>query len=322
MPVSINMPTRQQQADPLEKVANAVSIAKSIYGIYADSKQLDQAIADKAKEREKTDLELGKLKREQTMADEDNATSGALMDAIRSQAQARGLKIPEGVTVRQARTVFDDFIKPKPEKDAYANTLEQMRMDEFKRKKQEDADAFETPFGRARTKEDAKALKEAGEMKSKLDREIGELITLRKEFGAETMNRTAVNRAQQLSKSLLLTKKNLENLGVLSQSDRDIVDAIIPSDPLESNANTYTFGLAADPTLAKLEKFRDDTNSDFQTKLATRLNPSAANVASARPQGETAGMGKSAGPGAAPMPKTVMQNGHVYTLNPKTGKYE
>jgi hypothetical protein len=127
---------------------------------------------------------------------------------------------------------------------------------------------LETIYGVARTEDDAKKIKEAGEQKAKLDSQISELITLRKEKGAELLNRDVVARAQQLSKDLLLTKKNLENLGVLSQSDRDIVDEIIPSDPTQFH---FSQMYGQDPTLTKLERFKDDTNRDFQERLKNRV---------------------------------------------------
>lgn len=153
-----------------------------------------------------------------------------------------------------------------------------------------------TPFGLANTNDDAKKLKEAGEMKTKLDSQINELIALRKAKGAEVMNRDVVARAKQLSNDLLLTKKNLENLGVLSQSDRDIVNEIIPTDPTE-----FKFAQLAgqDPILTKLENFKKDTDNDFQGRLKTRLQ----------------------NPGSAPAPSSQAPSvSEVERLDPKTGK--
>ncbi len=42
MPVSVNMPQRQQQDDPLEKLANALNIARQGFGIYTDMKGLEE----------------------------------------------------------------------------------------------------------------------------------------------------------------------------------------------------------------------------------------------------------------------------------------
>lgn len=128
----------------------------------------------------------------------------------------------------------------------------------------------ETPYGIARTEDDAKKLKDASELKSKLDSQVNELIQLREKYGAETLNRNAVARAQQLSKDLLLTKKNLESLGVLSQSDKDIVNEIIPDDPLQFDMSQM---IGQDPTMTKLKSFKSDTDKDFTERLRNRLDP-------------------------------------------------
>lgn len=123
--------------------------------------------------------------------------------------------------------------------------------------------------GIAKTKTDAKDLKTAVELKDKLDRQIGEMIDLRKKYGTEYLNDNAVERGKQLSKDLLLTYKNLAKLGVLSKSDEDIINQIIPADPLGHDWNPFY-----DSILHRLEGFRGDINSDFDTRVRNRLrNP-------------------------------------------------
>jgi len=137
-------------------------------------------------------------------------------------------------------------------------------------KQQEENYALEVPgFGAARTKEDAKELKDALVQKRKMDSQIQELISLRETYGGEVVNRNAVARAKQLSKDLLLTYKNLAKLGVLSKADEDIINEIIPGDPLEFTPVASMKG--QDPILAKLKGFQRDSDQDFQTKLATRM---------------------------------------------------
>lgn len=127
-----------------------------------------------------------------------------------------------------------------------------------------------TPYGLARTDMDAKDLKSADEEKKGFDSKLNELIKLREDFGGELVDREAVSRAKQLSKDLLLSYKNMAKLGVLSQSDTDIINAIIPADPLE-----YRSPLAAiqgqDPILSNMKKFKSDSDMDFQNKLQNRL---------------------------------------------------
>jgi hypothetical protein len=122
--------------------------------------------------------------------------------------------------------------------------------------------------GEALTKQDAKELKDAVVQKQKFDRQVQEMINLRKEyggFGGEVMNRAAVARGQQLSKDLLLTYKKLQKLGVLSSSDEEIINAIIPSDPLQ-----FTSPFGKDPILSNLEAFKVDSAKDYENNVNAR----------------------------------------------------
>jgi len=121
-------------------------------------------------------------------------------------------------------------------------------------------------MGYALTADDAKKLKEAQETKKSFDRKLDELEKLRSEYGVEYMNREAVSRGKQLSKQLLLDYKNLAKLGVLSQSDENIVNAIVPEDPLGQD-----YALGQDPILSGIRKLKEDIGSDYESTLKTRL---------------------------------------------------
>lgn len=128
--------------------------------------------------------------------------------------------------------------------------------------------AFDTPYGKANTKEDAKVLKEAHESKKNFDAKIQEMIDLRqKHNGGALFAREDVARGKQLSKDLLLEYKNMAKLGVLSKSDEAIVNAIIPADPLQYSAAGL---MGQDPISHQLKKFQEDSNRDFETKIRTR----------------------------------------------------
>lgn len=152
-----------------------------------------------------------------------------------------------------------------------------MRLDEMQRKRDEDELALQVPgVGKALTKEDAKALKEASQSKEAFDQKINEMIALRKKYGGEFFNREAVERGKQLSKDLLLEYKNMQKLGVLSKADEDIINAIIPADPLEFQ----TAGLIGqDPIMNRLEKFKGDAERNYQTGLGLRLRSGTQQVA-------------------------------------------
>jgi hypothetical protein len=148
-------------------------------------------------------------------------------------------------------------------------------------KKEEKLVQLQTPFGTANTAQDAKDIKEGFESKKAFDSKLNELISLRKQFGGESVNRVAVNRAKQLSKELLLEYKNMAKLGVLSNSDTSIINSIIPDDPLEYNSPLAAIQ-GQDPILSNLEKFKQDSDNNFATKISTRTRAGLQDYASGK----------------------------------------
>lgn len=134
-------------------------------------------------------------------------------------------------------------------------------------KMDEKMQGLKTPFGLANTVDDAKQLKEAFEAKKNFDNKLDQMIELRKNKGAEVWNREDVARGKQLSKDLLLEYKNMAKLGVLSKSDEDIINAIIPEDPLEFKLSSL---VGQDPIMNNLKKFKEDSDKNFNTRIATR----------------------------------------------------
>ncbi len=135
-------------------------------------------------------------------------------------------------------------------------------------KKNVDNSELRTPLGIANTKQDAKDLKNAYEAKQSFDNKLQQMIELREKYGAEKYNREAVARGQQLSKDLLLSYKNMAKLGVLSKSDEDIVNAIIPANPLAFEASSL---IGQDTILTRLKAFQKDSDLDFKTTVQTRI---------------------------------------------------
>lgn len=90
-----------------------------------------------------------------------------------------------------------------------------------------------TPLGQAKTKNDAKLIKDAHA--SYLDSKMGvqELIDLRKKKGAEFLDRESVAKGKMAAANLLLQYKTLVKLGVLSKDDYRLLDRIVPQDPLQ-----------------------------------------------------------------------------------------
>jgi len=174
----------------------------------------------------------------------------------------------------KAKTDSDRAFKRElqQEKNEFDLKLHGLKGDKAKKLKNEKL--FVPELGEALTEDDAKKLKDAKVMKEKFDRQMGELISLRKEFsgfGGEVLNRDAVSRGKQLSKDILLTYKNLAKLGVLSKSDEDIINAIIPEDPLQFDFSSMIPFAGQNPTLKRMEAFKNDLNEDFNSTLRARL---------------------------------------------------
>lgn len=126
-------------------------------------------------------------------------------------------------------------------------------------------------YGYANNSEDAKKMKDAVESKAKMDRHIEELIELRKKHnGGAIWAREDIARAKQLSTDAKLAYKELAKLGVLSDSDKGMLDRVIPEDPLQYNSPAAAMQ-GQDPTRHQLEKFRSDSDKDFQQRMATRM---------------------------------------------------
>ena len=84
--------------------------------------------------------------------------------------------------------------------------------------------------GYASSEKDAEAAKNINQSSIAFNKSLAEAMDLRKEFGNEVFNQDAIARGKSLSRDLLLQVKNLGQLGVLSKSDEDIINDIIPKD--------------------------------------------------------------------------------------------
>lgn len=244
--MAVGIITPQQEESGIDKflrrlagVAQIVSTGADIYNIPAKRRALEAEEKIKAQEAE---FYPEKFAKEQ-------------------EAQALDRRYKEAMIGEKER-------QPQREAEERALKLKEIGMKEDERRM-----ALEVPgVGIARTPEDAKQLKDALETKADFDRQLDELIGLRQKYGAEVLDRTAVSRAKQLSKDLLLKYKNMAKLGVLSKSDEDIINAILPSDPLK----WAPMGAGdVDPVLNQLQKFKEDTGAAFTAKVGARIRGGA-----------------------------------------------
>ncbi len=142
MPVSINVPSRRDEKDPLDKLATALQIAKTGFGIYTDLQLVDEAKSRKAEEDKLRKLQTQKLEKEMNSSADDDNPNSPMMASIREVAAKRGINLPEGTTPKQARTNFDAFLKPKDAKQS------DPFVEEMRRGKIEDEKLKRTPRGK------------------------------------------------------------------------------------------------------------------------------------------------------------------------------
>lgn len=154
-----------------------------------------------------------------------------------------------------------------------AESREQRKF-EREQKQAEKDELLQTTYGMARTTDDAKKIKDGAVLKKNFDAKLQELIDIRKAAGGgQVLDREVVTRAKQLSKDLLLDYKAMSQLGVLSQSDHEILNAIIPEDPTAYRGIVEAVQ-GQDSILSNLQKFKSDKELDFKNKLSEMLrNP-------------------------------------------------
>ena len=243
MPVAVIQPNQQRQADPLEKLETALNIAKAGFGIVADMKAINEAKLKRAKEEEKLDLDLKEAKRKDQEADAENATTGPVLDTIRQQSKLRGLTLPEGISVKQARTYFGDYSKPKEAKqyDPLAAEMKQGRLDKMRTDAEETAAAkrvrgYQASPGFAPTKDDAKNLKELSAAKEIMVTTAERLKNLIDSKGTETVFGDTSDEMFSLVNDLKLQIKDVNKLGQLTGGDFALIDSKV-LDPTAFGAN-------------------------------------------------------------------------------------
>lgn len=179
----------------------------------------------------------------------------------------------EAYELKNLRPLPRGLIKQK-EKDPLAEELKEARLEAMRREERQDLAARDVPgVGTALTPTDANELKTARASKESFDSNVKEMIALRKKHnGGSIWNREDVERAKQLSKTALLEYKNMAKLGVLSGSDTDIINSIIPEDPLQYSGAGL---LGQDPISHRLKSFLKDNDKIYNEKIKAKLNPAA-----------------------------------------------
>lgn len=295
--MAINMPTlapQAQEESTLDKIAQGLNIINSTLGIALAVPKYMQDKKSAALQNRATEAGIKKTEADTQLSNTLNspitpATSQRLTQAginanvlPATEGEGRDLlsKVIETPSQRNERENREAMLGVTLGNSERASRNEQRQIvsdervmqdkaDEKKKKEQEEFDERYVPgIGLAWTTADQKELKDAVELKSNFTNKINEMIELRKQYGFNVTDRAAVARGKQLSKDLLLIYKNMAKLGVLSKSDENIINTIIPSDPL---GYSFKGSSQEDPILHVLEKFKGDTDLDFGTTVKNRV---------------------------------------------------
>jgi hypothetical protein len=121
----------------------------------------------------------------------------------------------------------------------------------------------------ALTADAAKTLKEATKARNDVMDGVSKLKNMRAQYGSEFLNRNVVGRAKVIATDMLLKYKNIAQLGVMSDSDKELLDQLIPKDPTQFEWTGSTF--------AQLDEFQKIVDRGFRNlALSEGLDPSKA----------------------------------------------
>ncbi len=126
MPVAIQMPNQQQKADPLEKLSNALNIARQGFGIYTDISSLNAAKEQRKVENARADKDDARKERAFILGPGDEERAGLEKSKLRAEtrelearAKNKGVTDPLTAELRQQRL---DDAKRKNEEAAFKKT--------------------------------------------------------------------------------------------------------------------------------------------------------------------------------------------------------
>lgn len=156
----INMPTRQPQEDPLDKVIKGLSIANSIFGMRADLAKVEEAkrlqadaAVKKQQEAENFKNQQINFQNQQTEFAQKQASQAPLNDpnsaaskTYREQLRAKGVNVPDDSTAAQNSALYGSYLKER-EKSPVVAAMEAERLAKTK-KDAEDAAFAKTPKGK------------------------------------------------------------------------------------------------------------------------------------------------------------------------------
>lgn len=108
MAVSVIMPTKKQDDDPLDKIAKALNIAQSIYGMRVDSKKIDALKVEGQRQAEEYQTKKDELVRKRGIESPGEDPNSDLSKTVRATYESQGIKVPGTVSAAQAKPYFGE----------------------------------------------------------------------------------------------------------------------------------------------------------------------------------------------------------------------
>lgn len=137
---------------------------------------------------------------------------------------------------------------------------------------------FIAGLGVAQDDEVAERIRKAREAVPVMEKQIDELIDLRKKVGVEAIDSRARARGQALWESLLNKVRGIEALGALDDGTVAVFSAAVPQDPLGPRFTLDVAGmregaqnLLGDPLIARLEEFKKNARDSYTQKIKSGL---------------------------------------------------
>jgi hypothetical protein len=205
----------ERVADAAAEVA-AINLAKGRNEILLAHAQGDEAKQRGVEMRAKLDLELQNALMDFRQKAGDLALKRQELELRRTQIATEALK---------ARQKASGLALAGPEADPATLTPEQRKR-------------LIPGIGEALDDDSAKKGRELKTGYEKISGLLQKMIKLRDSYGPETFNRTAVRTGRALRSQALLSIKNLEQTGALDKGTVEVMEPLLPEDPLEWKAGT------------------------------------------------------------------------------------
>lgn len=261
--------------------------------------QTKRELATQSMWRAALDKEWNKIKKMPDGPQKQNAVTayGIASQGIDSKLQNADAAIQSRQQLMQGITGGDQNTAGQDPEQALAQKVQRMKMSGMK-DMAEDIESHHMPGFQQRTNAAVKdADKDKHEAYQNTLRQLQEAINFKKTHPAASWSIGDRASATTLMKNLGNQIRTAEDMGVFKESEAKLMDAMLGSSPADFFSSART-----EPKLKEMQRLKQGEHNTLLSKYG--ITPTT------QPQQ------------AQEKPKTVIQNGHTFHLNPKTGKYE